>query len=60
MNTICLFTAFIFFKHLFIFACTGSSLLHGLFSGCREQGLLVCGVFGLLTSVASPVVEHLV
>ena len=28
------------FIHLFIFGCAGSSLLHGLFSSCNEQGLL--------------------
>ena len=31
-----------FLKVLFIFGCAGFSLLHGLFSGCCEQGLL-CG-----------------
>ena len=30
----------IFKKFLFIFGCTGSSLLRGLFSSCSEQGLL--------------------
>ena len=34
---------------LFIFDCTGSSLLHKLFSGCGEQGLLFmrCTIFSL-------------
>ena len=50
---------FIFFKHnfLFIFGCTGSSLWHRLFSGCREQGLLFVVMWGLLIAVA-PLVEH--
>ena len=26
--------------YVFSFGCTGSSLLHGLFSSCSEQGLL--------------------
>ena len=29
-----------FFKKIFIFGCAGSSLLHGLFSSCRDRGLL--------------------
>ena len=38
---------------LFIyFGCTGSSLLHGLFPTCGEQGL------GLLVALASLVAEH--
>ena len=43
---------------LFIFDCTGSSLLHKLFSGCGEQGLLFFVLHGLLIEVASLVVEH--
>ena len=31
---------FFFLIILFIFGCAGSSLLHGLFSSYREQGLL--------------------
>ena len=37
---------------LIYFGCTGSSLLHGLFSACGERGL------GLLVAVASLVAEH--
>ena len=34
----------ILFKNIFIFGCTGSSLLSGLCSGCSEQGpLSSCG-----------------
>ena len=32
--------SFFFFKYVFISACTGSSVLHGLFSRCGEQELL--------------------
>ena len=43
--------SFIFSNHwcLFILSCTGSSLLHGLFSSCRERGysLLQCTGFSL-------------
>ena len=46
------------FIYLFIFDGTGSLLLHKLFSGCGEQGLLLFVVCGLLTVVASLVVEH--
>ena len=43
---------------LFIyFGCAGSSLLHGLFSGCTEWGLLFAVVCRLPTAVAS-VAEH--
>ena len=28
------------FIYLFVFGCAGSSLLHGLFSSCGQQGLL--------------------
>ena len=44
----------LFFK---IFGCAGSSLLHGLFSRCREWGLLFVAVRGLLIVVASLVAE---
>ena len=47
-----------FFKKLFIFGCGGSLLLHGLFSGRSEQGLLFTAVQGLLIAVAYPVAEH--
>ena len=43
--------------HLFIFACTGSSLLQ-VFSSCGKQGLLLIMVYRLLTVAASFVVEH--
>ena len=43
---------------LFIFTCAGSSMLHGLFFSCGEQGLLSSGGVRLLIAVASPVVEH--
>ena len=33
---------------LFIFACAGSWLLHGLFSSCGKQGLLFVAMHGLL------------
>ena len=46
---------FLFFLNLFIFGCVGSSLLH---AGCGEQGLLFVAVRGLLTAVASLVVQH--
>ena len=40
---------FYFFNNLFIFVCPGSSLLHGFFTSCREQGLLSsCGLQWLL------------
>ena len=39
--------------YLFIFGCAGSSLLHGLFSSCSEQGLIVIAVDKLLIVVAS-------
>ena len=42
----------LFYFYLFIFGCVGS------FFSCREQGLLFVAVHGLLTAVASLVVEH--
>ena len=42
----------LFFIILFIFGFAGSLLLHGLFSSCREQGLLSSCGCGLLTAVA--------
>ena len=40
-------------------AALGFSLLHaGFFSGCGEWGLLFIEVRGLLTAVASLVMEH--
>ena len=47
-----------FLKHLFIFDCTESSLLLGLFSSCGEWGLLSSWVHGLLIAVASHVAQH--
>ena len=46
------------FIYAFIFGCTGSSLLHGLFYTCSEQGLLSSCGFGLLNAVASLVADH--
>ena len=43
---------------LLIFGFTGSWLRSGLFSSCGRWGLLSGAVHGLLTVVASPVVEH--
>ena len=43
---------------LFIFGCTGFSLLCGLLSGCGEPGLLFVAVRGRLTVVACLVAEH--
>ena len=44
--------------YLFIFGCTGSSLLHELFSSCGKWGYSLVGVCGLLVVVISLVVEH--
>lgn len=48
-----------FFLNSFIYVCTvvciESRLLHGVFSSCREQGLLF---IGLLIAAASPVAKH--
>ena len=53
------FSFYLFIYLLFIyFGCVGSSLLHVAFSSCGEQGLLFVVVPGLLTAVASLVVEH--
>ena len=41
-----------------MFGCAGSSMLWGLFSSCREWGLLSGGGGELLTAAASPVEEH--
>jgi len=49
---------FFLIQVLFIFDCTGSSLLRGLFSSCGEWGFLSSAVHQLLTAVASLVVEH--
>ena len=43
---------------IFIFDCVGSSLLHGLFSSCGEQGLIFIAVGRLLIAVAFLVAEH--
>ena len=49
----------LFIIYLFIFGCVGSSLLHvRAFSSCGERELLFIVVRGLLTAVASFVVEH--
>ena len=48
----------ILFKNIFIFGCTGSSLLSGLCSGCSERGRSPVVVSGLLIAVALPVTEH--
>ena len=45
------------FIHLFV-AVKGPCAACGLFPGCGEQGLLFAAVHGLLTVVASLVVEH--
>ena len=47
-----------FIFYLFIFGCVGSLLLRRAFSSCSEQGLLFVVLRGLLTAVASLVVEH--
>ena len=36
----------------------GSSWLHGLFSSCREQGLLFIALQGCVTVVVSLIAEH--
>ena len=46
------------FIYLFIFDGTGSLLLHKLFSGCGEQGLLFIARHDLLAVVASLAAEH--
>ena len=43
---------------LFICGFAGSSLLHGLFSSCGDQGLFFIEVCGLLTVGASLAAEH--
>ena len=55
-RTVCSKNFFFFLN--FIFGCVGSSLLTRAFSSCGEQGLLFVAVRGLLTAVASLVVEH--
>ena len=42
---------------LLLFGCTVSSLLHGLFSSCGEQGPLSSDKHGLLIAVASLVAK---
>ena len=49
----------LFIVYLVIFACTGSSLLHRLFSGCGKWGVLFIVVHRLLTVVASLFAEHM-
>ena len=41
------------------FGCAGSSLLCGLFSRYSELGLLFAAMCGLLSALASLVVEHM-
>ena len=51
----------LFFVLLFayyLFSCTGSSLLCGLFSSCGKRGLLSFVVRRLLIAVTSLIVEH--
>jgi len=43
---------------LFIFGCTGSLLLQGLFSRCGKRELLFVAVHRLLTVMASLAVKH--
>ena len=45
-------------KKKIIFGCAGSSSLPKLFYSSGEQGLVLIVVAGLLTAVASLVVEH--
>ena len=49
---------FLLILYLFIFGCAGSSLLHGLFSGCSDGGYSLAVACRLLTVVASLVAEH--
>ena len=54
-----LFYFLIIFYFIFLFlAALGLHCCVGAFSGCGEQGLLFIAVRGLLTAVASLVVEH--
>ena len=46
------------FIYLFVFGCSGSSLLCTAFSSCGELGLLIATVRRPLTVVASPAEEH--
>ena len=46
------------FIYVFIFGCAGPSLLLGLFSSCRDPGLLSSCHIKFLTVVASSAVEH--
>ena len=45
-------------QYLFIFGCTGSSLVHGLFSSCGHWGSSLVAVHGLLIAVAALVGVH--
>ena len=45
-------------KSLFIFGCVGSLSLHGLFYSVVSGGHSLVAVCGLVTAVASPVVQH--
>ena len=42
----------------FVFGCTGSLLLHRLFSNCGERDYSLVAVFALLVAVACLVAEH--
>ena len=53
----CFYKKFYSFRHLFIFDCAGSLLLHTGFLQLWRVGLLCCGV-QLLIAVASLVAEH--
>ena len=46
------------FIYLVFFGCAGSSVLRGLFSGCREQGLFLFAVHMFLALMASVVAEY--
>ena len=46
------------FIYLFILAALGLRCCTWAFSSCHDRGLLFIVVHGLLTAVASPVVEH--
>ena len=53
------FILFYYYFFKFIFGCVGSLLLRtGFLSSCGERGLLFVAVRGLLTALASLVVEH--
>ena len=57
-STLSLFKKIFYFILFFIFGCTESPLLCGLFSSCGEQGPLFLGVSRLLIAVASLVEDR--